>query len=404
MTNPPPILRDTSDMPTSKLAAAMTIAEVAPTPVQASFASEDFTTLMGEKAEAEQEAEPTDLDTAVSPPIGELPIKKSRAVAPVVGFVAVQNDVTLEVQAPPPAQSDGPPPKDAIAAPDVDPHIVETEIATAMIPPRATVAAPEKQQISLIPAVGLPLDKPNRTVPQAPLAAKPTINPEQQATEAVITAKADVEPAIDHSDLPTQEKPPPVPSNQQAFTAATQMQRPVNALSVADASPLPTEADGASLPVLDVPRSEGADAKFLLNPRPPVTNMQGVVDQVIRNLNSQSTIKSDAGIELRLDPPELGRVRISLSGLDNALTAVVTADRSDVESLMRRHGDILQKALSEAGFDGATLSFGSEKKGDRAKGGQQQAILLTDSVENVAEGIVSVPAGRALPGGLDIRL
>jgi len=62
-------------------------------------------------------------------------------------------------------------------------------------------------------------------------------------------------------------------------------------------------------------------------------------------------------IELRLDPPELGRVTVQLTTQDQVVTAQITADRADTVELMRRHAELLNATLEKAGFSQANLSF-----------------------------------------------
>ncbi|MDT8345744.1 MAG: flagellar hook-length control protein FliK, partial [Thermohalobaculum sp.] len=64
-------------------------------------------------------------------------------------------------------------------------------------------------------------------------------------------------------------------------------------------------------------------------------------------------------IELRLDPPELGRVDIRFDFTDDRLNAVVAAERGATADLLRRHADMLIAQLREAGFDKVDLDFGS---------------------------------------------
>lgn len=64
------------------------------------------------------------------------------------------------------------------------------------------------------------------------------------------------------------------------------------------------------------------------------------------------------GIDLRLDPPDLGRVRIQFSfERADIVVATVSSERGETLDLMRRHGDELARALERAGFESVTLAF-----------------------------------------------
>ncbi|MEC9433851.1 MAG: flagellar hook-length control protein FliK [Pseudomonadota bacterium] len=64
-------------------------------------------------------------------------------------------------------------------------------------------------------------------------------------------------------------------------------------------------------------------------------------------------------VELRLDPPELGRVRLTLGRGEHGMTAAIVADRPEVADLLRRHADALSQSLTDAGQPRAQLSFGT---------------------------------------------
>lgn len=113
---------------------------------------------------------------------------------------------------------------------------------------------------------------------------------------------------------------------------------------------------------------------------------------------------STSELEIRLDPPELGRLKITFSGLDGSLTAVVTAERGEVDALLRRHAQDLERMLSEAGFEGATLSFGTESETGTETGEQGDASQLS-TLSELDEQVPTQPiASTNSSGNLDIRL
>lgn len=63
-------------------------------------------------------------------------------------------------------------------------------------------------------------------------------------------------------------------------------------------------------------------------------------------------------VELRLDPPELGRVEIHLSPTEKGgMHAIVLAERPETHDLLRRHADVLARELGNAGYSDVNLSF-----------------------------------------------
>ncbi|MEM9431000.1 MAG: flagellar hook-length control protein FliK [Pseudomonadota bacterium] len=125
-------------------------------------------------------------------------------------------------------------------------------------------------------------------------------------------------------------------------------------------------------------------------------------DQLMLRLAERGGATGGTEIEVRLDPPELGRVRIGFSGLDGALTGVVTAERPEIEALLRRNVDALERTLAEAGFSGISLSFGDSRQEHAATPGapSQTAGLIVDAIAPIDP----APTRPVAEGGLDIRL
>jgi hypothetical protein len=113
-------------------------------------------------------------------------------------------------------------------------------------------------------------------------------------------------------------------------------------------------------------------------------------------------------IELRLDPPELGRVSIDLRLDDGAVTASVSAERPETLDLLRRHADALQRELSSAGFERATLAFGDRgdgREGDaRGLAGEREAGDGAALAEAEPAPAIAPPRASGPLDRLDIRL
>lgn len=118
----------------------------------------------------------------------------------------------------------------------------------------------------------------------------------------------------------------------------------------------------------------------------------------------------DAGqgtVELSLAPQELGRLRMSLMQDGEAVRVLLTAERPETIDLMRRHADQLVQEFRQAGFSGATLSFGQWGPG----GGGAQPLPQADPPALAVPETADMPASQS-PGpqlaqsasGLDLRL
>ncbi len=161
----------------------------------------------------------------------------------------------------------------------------------------------------------------------------------------------------------------------------------------ADSSLAPSRAEAAPAPAL------GQTQAVLQAVQP-----QAIVGQVSVAIGRAS---SD-DIEIRLDPPELGRVQIHLTRHDGGIQAMVLSDRPETHDLLRRHAEALARELGSAGFDNVSLDFaagGEARPGrDEARGldWMQAAPGLTAATS--PEAPAPRTAVRDIAGGLDIRL
>jgi hypothetical protein len=127
--------------------------------------------------------------------------------------------------------------------------------------------------------------------------------------------------------------------------------------------------------------------------------------------------------EIRLDPPELGRIEVALSvDKTNTTTTVLTVERMDTLDLLQRDSRALERALTTAGFktEQGSLQFNLRDQGGNAQGfagqnpgqgsgGEPRRFLFADA------GFAPEPlrrttplaiyaGGLVRPGGLDIRV
>lgn len=122
--------------------------------------------------------------------------------------------------------------------------------------------------------------------------------------------------------------------------------------------------------------------------------------RVVTQQITQALVRMDgARTEITLDPVELGRVSLTFVTKDDGVTVVISADRSETADLLRRHGDQLQRDLSNAGYEGVDLDF-SDGAGNQA---QHPA---PDGAGEPHSGTGDVVRYRHLnlAAGLDIRL
>jgi hypothetical protein len=92
---------------------------------------------------------------------------------------------------------------------------------------------------------------------------------------------------------------------------------------------------------------------------PPLPPAQTVAIATLPQVLASIARDGSPGVtEVALDPVELGRLQILVSGEGEALRIIIQAERPDTLDLLRRHADQLLEDLRQGGLSGATLSFG----------------------------------------------
>jgi hypothetical protein len=236
-------------------------------------------------------------------------------------------------------------------------------------------AAP--QRMPEVPHLGRPVD-----VPRAPLPVPP------------VSTSAPAAPATGEMPLPAPEaksvSPTPIPA------------APARA-AVPHLQPSPTQvtaeppATMASLPVQgDLP----VDARPSPTPAPPAEPTQ-VVRQVIEQVKVH---QGERSIDIRLDPPQLGRVQIELEfGREGAVRAIVSAAEPETTQLLRRNVAMLARELSDTGLGDVSIDFTDERPTDQERRFDKLAVFVPAPIAaSAAEPIA--PTVRYHTDGLDLRL
>jgi flagellar hook-length control protein FliK len=133
--------------------------------------------------------------------------------------------------------------------------------------------------------------------------------------------------------------------------------------------------------------------------------------------------QGESRFQIRLDPPELGRIDVSLSvDKAGATNTVLTVERMDTLDLLQRDSRALERSLASAGFksDPGSLQFNLRDPGQNPQGfagqshdgGQSRRFLFTAAVPApegqrtvptpIAAGLYARSASRL--GGLDIKV
>ncbi len=193
---------------------------------------------------------------------------------------------------------------------------------------------------------------------------------------------------------PPKSAEPPLPEIQAKST--TGMTQPMMGAAGGETAPPPLSSDMPFSLKIETQPVEAAKIPHAAPTPAPVANQ--ISDQLPHLLNKAEK----QTVELRLDPPELGRVVIHLTTHDQQVSAHVLADRADTVDLMRRHAELLTATLARAGFSHADLSF-QQGKSQNQQGGFQHFQGLSTIFDEPGQALPA-PTLTGLEGRLDIRL
>lgn len=147
----------------------------------------------------------------------------------------------------------------------------------------------------------------------------------------------------------------------------------------------------------DPPRARPAAAA------PPHHQAAAHLADLIRDHGADVTSASGR-TEIVLSPEELGRIRFDLRSSPDGLSVTLSADRPETLDLLRRHATELRAELSAAGYDLATLDFGTAggNRGNSATPAPATGIPDDPAIEPPA--LPALPHRGSMSGGLDLRL
>ena len=149
----------------------------------------------------------------------------------------------------------------------------------------------------------------------------------------------------------------------------------------------------------DAMREIAAVARGQAAPHTPVAERH-----VIQQIAQAAVQIANRPIELRLDPEELGRVRLVLSlGDHNAITVSINAERPETLDLMRRNISELSQEFRDLGYDNPEFTFGSGKNDQQDR---REAIPhgLIPGVDIGAEAKADAAALRSGPEALVLEM
>lgn len=328
---------------------------------------------------------------------------------------------------PPPTPADTP----QASAPGEDsaPAISATQPAAAVITPALTTVPAQPDPIEPAFVAAATAQK------LQPFQAKDSVKDKPQSDKPATGNAAPLAPQPAAAD--DQAVPPPAQPGTPAAAADTKTD-PAEKAAAKDAQPRRDRADAAaakidasSLAAPDGGAAAGTQAASTLagtssanganattaNAAPQgASNAPPAASVPVAGLAVEIAGRAHAGknhFEIRLDPPELGRIEVKLSvDRQGQITSHLIADRQDTLDLLRRDSTGLERALQDAGlktggeglqFSLRDQSFNGGQNGD-SRSSAAQAIAIDDTLPAVDVGTSSYTRYIGRIGGVDIRV
>jgi hypothetical protein len=344
----------------------------------------------GKKAEIKTDEASAQIVQAA--PVADAPPAQPAAVAAVLAPAPAGDAPSPSAQPAPDANIANAPPPSAQPAPDV--IIADRPKLAAAAPLAATFAAPKLVLPKLAPnkaadgaaspdgdAASASTDN-AKTAAAAPAAPEPTAKPDARGL-------GENAPAI-HRDAPTADAPA---ASQREDHAASKLSGDFTQLLNASAPPQ------ASAP------ASQATAPAPLAPQAAAVPLAGIAIAI-----AGKVFEGKNRFEIRLDPPELGRIEVKLDlDRDGRITSHIVADRPATLELLRNDAATLQRALDDAGLKTANNGLQFSLRDQNANQQQQQQanaasvrLTLHDPALSALDPVLSRYSAHS--GGLDIRV
>ena len=287
------------------------------------------------------------------------------------------------------------------------PPVVPVPEISAETASDSSVAAVKTVEAGVTGALAAAVEAAVEVAPDA--AATPPAGPSASAAKAETPAARTTTPA----EVAPEPEPDPGPEGRSVAEPA-----PADRATAADAAPASDTATDTTGPAK--PRDAGIAPSAAAAPEwrlaaqataPAPRELPPIVHAAPREVTQQITLAvstaSSGTVEIRLDPPELGRVHIHLTPTEQGgLQATVLAERPETHDFLRRHAEALTRDLNAAGYESVSLDFatgGQNTPRDGERLPEARSFTLGGGQVSAAPQ-APVPTRAAPSGSLDIRL
>jgi Flagellar hook-length control protein FliK len=311
----------------------------------------------------------------------------------------------------------------------------------------APETSPARRTIRQVVASGLPPafspDRPSTAAQPVPVSSPARQGAAPELAPAALSPNATHPPAL-QPNTPTVQQvsgsstPPPGPAlapNAKFASSALDRATPSQPLMPAErsqpGSPLgpqmtrPNLAQGAPLPARDIAKEGDAFSTRISDAPPPaapplrevsgqspasapaaaLARAEQVAAQITAHLATASNIANrTAPLEIALDPPELGQLRISVTRGDDGIVLNVAIDRPETLELMRRHASLLSQEFQRQGLENTGFTFSGRDGGQPTPGRAPPDAPGNAPPENGPDTRAVAPANHTDGTSLDIRI
>lgn len=275
--------------------------------------------------------------------------------------------------------------------------------------PRAKIAAPMSPVPDDIPPPVVPATPtPPAAGPAAPAAqTKQDQNQNQSHGHGQVVVAPAAVPIVPEPSRPADLATLPDPTALPAFAPPpSAMKMPLPSPTVLGPAPIARTEPGDLGLGLAVGPADASGRQFAPHRSDPVLLPQSAAQQIVTTV-AQLHLSPEGPVEIALDPPELGRVRLSLVEINGAMTLSITAERPETADLMRRHLSLLTEEFTRQGLDALMVDISGGGQGGRQARDDDdrsaQSTLPHHPIDTPAMTIRTGPATGAATG-LDLRL
>ncbi|MDO6591418.1 hypothetical protein DS901_09920 [Loktanella sp. D2R18] len=136
--------------------------------------------------------------------------------------------------------------------------------------------------------------------------------------------------------------------------------------------------------------------------QPATTAQVDTARHVASQIAVAVTERSGRPTEISLNPEELGRVRMTMSVIDTAITLTISAERQETADLLRKHIETLSQEFRELGYNDISFSFGQRENASQSH--QSATEGAYDQADEADEVLIQQEIQIVSISGLDIKL